>query len=52
MEEVEKEPKEVKQLTASLEERKYEPTGTSELPGSKPPAKEFTWRDPWLQLHM
>jgi hypothetical protein len=24
----------------------------SELPGTKPPSKEYTWRDPWLQLHM
>jgi hypothetical protein len=23
-----------------------------ELPGAKPPTKEYTWRDPWLQLHM
>jgi hypothetical protein len=22
------------------------------LPGTKPPTKEYTWRDPWLQLHM
>jgi len=23
-----------------------------EVPGTKPPTKEYTWRDPWLQLHM
>jgi len=23
-----------------------------ELPGTKKPTKEYTWRDPWLQLHM
>ena len=23
-----------------------------ELPGTKPPTKEYTWRDPWLQLLM
>jgi hypothetical protein len=23
-----------------------------ELPETKPPTKEYTWRDPWLQLHM
>jgi hypothetical protein len=23
-----------------------------ELPGTKPPTKEYTWRDPWLQLRM
>ena len=25
---------------------------TPELPGTKPPTKEYTWRNPWLQLHM
>jgi hypothetical protein len=24
----------------------------SELSGTKPSTKEYTWRDPWLQLHM
>jgi hypothetical protein len=23
-----------------------------EFPGIKAPTKEYTWRDPWLQLHM
>ena len=23
-----------------------------ELPGTKPSTKKYTWRDPWLQLHM
>jgi hypothetical protein len=23
-----------------------------ELPGSKPPTKEYTWRDSWLLLHI
>jgi hypothetical protein len=23
-----------------------------ELPGTKPPTKEYTWRVPWLQPHM
>jgi hypothetical protein len=23
-----------------------------ELPGSKLPTKEYTWRDPWFQLYM
>jgi hypothetical protein len=27
-------------------------TPSAELPGTKPPTKEYTWRDPWLQLHM
>jgi hypothetical protein len=25
---------------------------TPELPGTKPPTKEYTRRDPWLQMHM
>jgi hypothetical protein len=25
---------------------------TSELPGTKLPTKEYTWRDPWFQFHM
>jgi hypothetical protein len=24
----------------------------SELPGTKPPTEEYTWREPWLQSHM
>jgi hypothetical protein len=24
----------------------------SEFSGTKPPTKEYKWRDPWLQLHM
>ena len=23
-----------------------------ELPWTKPPTKEYIWRDPWVQLHM
>jgi hypothetical protein len=23
-----------------------------ELPGTQPPTKEYTWREPWLQLQM
>jgi hypothetical protein len=23
-----------------------------ELPGIKSPSKEYTWKDPWLQLHI
>jgi hypothetical protein len=28
------------------------PTPTPEIPGTKPPTTEYTWRDPWLPLHM
>jgi hypothetical protein len=27
-------------------------TNPPELPGTKPPTKEYTWRDPWLQPHI
>jgi hypothetical protein len=23
-----------------------------ELPGTKPPTKKYTWRNPWFQLHV
>jgi len=25
---------------------------TNQIPGAKPLPKEYTWTDPWLQLHM
>jgi hypothetical protein len=28
------------------------PPPPPELPGTKPPTRECTWRDPWLQLHI
>jgi hypothetical protein len=31
-------------------DRKNNNTKQPELPGTKPPTKEYTWRDPWLQL--
>ena len=34
------------------EEKNINQPDPPELPGSKPPTKEYTWRDPWLQLHM
>ena len=38
---------------ALQEEQFYVPTRPPpELPGTKPPTKEYTWKDPWLQLHM
>jgi hypothetical protein len=52
MEELEKVPKELKVFAASLEEQQYELTVPPELPGNKPPTKEYTWWDSWLQLHM
>jgi hypothetical protein len=30
----------------------FNPIRRQELPGSKPPTKEYTWRDPLLQPYM
>ena len=46
MEELEKGLKELKGLTSN------QTPLSPELPGTKPPTKEYTWRDPWLQPHM
>ena len=53
MEELEKRLKEVKEF-ATLKEEQHQTTRTHppECPGTKPPFKEYTWRDSWLQLHM
>jgi hypothetical protein len=29
-----------------------QPDPPSELPGTKPPTKEYTWKEPWLQVHI
>ena len=52
MMELEKGPKELKGFAGPKEEQQYEITRPTELPGTKQPTKEYTWRDPWLQLHM
>jgi hypothetical protein len=46
--------KELKGFATPQEEQQYLPTNPSspELPGTKPLTKEYTWRDPWLQMHM
>jgi hypothetical protein len=43
--------KELKEIATPWEEQ-YQLTRPPELPGTKPPTKEYTWRDPWLQIHM
>jgi hypothetical protein len=56
MEELEKVPKELKGFATPMKEEQYQPTNTPtptpELPGTKSPTKEYTWRDLWLQMHM
>ena len=44
--------KELKGFATPWEEQQYQPTRSPNLPGTKPPTKEYACRDPWLQLHM
>ena len=53
MEELEKGSKELKELSAThRRNNNMNHPVPPELPGTKLPTKEYTWRDPWLQLHM
>jgi hypothetical protein len=54
MKELEKGQKELKEKSLQRRKRKNnmnQPVPLK-LPGNKSPTKEYTWRDPWLQLHM
>jgi hypothetical protein len=42
----------MEELEKGLKELKGFATHQLELPGTKPPTKEYTWRDPWFQLHI
>jgi hypothetical protein len=44
--------KELKGYSIPDEEKVTNQLDFSELPETKPSTKEYTWRDPWLQLHM
>jgi hypothetical protein len=44
--------KELKGFATPYEEQKYQPPPPQELPRTKTPTKEYTRRDPMLQLHM
>jgi hypothetical protein len=54
MEELEKGLKELKGFATPLRRSTIStnqpPLPPPELPGTKPPTKGYTWRDPWLQL--
>ena len=52
MEELEKGLKELKVFAAHRKNNNINQPDLPELPGNKPPTKEYTWRDSWLQLHM
>jgi hypothetical protein len=52
MKELEKGLKELKGFTDHRKNNNIRQPDPSELPGTKSPTKEYTWRDPWLQPHM
>ena len=52
MEELEKGSKELKGFVAPYRRNNMNQPEPPELPGTKPPIKEDTWRDPWPHLHM
>ena len=54
VEKLEKGLKGLKRFAIPWEEEQYQPDTPPppELPGIKPPTKEYTWRDPWFQPHM
>ena len=52
MEELEKGLKELRGLQPHEGSNSVNWPDPLELPGTKPPNKEYTWRDPWLHLHM
>jgi hypothetical protein len=52
MEELEKGLKELKGFATSCEEQQHQTNRPPELPWTKTPTKEYTRREPWLQLHM
>ena len=52
MEELEKGLKELKGFATHRKNNNINQPEPPELPGTKPPTKEYTWRDPWLQPHM
>jgi hypothetical protein len=52
MEELEKGLKELKGFATHRKNNNINQPDLPELPGTKPPTKDYTWRNPWLQPHM
>jgi hypothetical protein len=51
--ELEKGLKELKRVATHRKNNNInQPDPLPEFPGTKPPTKEYTWRNPWLQPHM
>jgi len=44
--------KELRRFVIPSEEQQINQPDPLELPGPKPPTKEYTWRCSWLQLHI
>jgi hypothetical protein len=44
--------KELKEFSSPIGGKNMNQPDSLELPGTKPPTKEYTWMDPCLQLHM
>ena len=49
MEELEKGLKDLKGFATHCKNNNINQPDTPELSGTKPPTKEYTWRDPWLR---
>jgi hypothetical protein len=52
MEELEKGLQELRGLQPHRKNNNINQQNPIELPGTKAPTKEYTWRDPWLQLYV
>ena len=52
IEELEKGLKELVGFATHMKNNSINQPDPPELPGTKPPTKEHTQRDPWLQIHM
>jgi hypothetical protein len=52
MEELQKCLKELKGLQLHRKNKNINQPDPTELLGTKPPTKEYTWREPWLQPDM
>jgi hypothetical protein len=52
MEKLEKGLKGLKRFATCMKNNNINQPDSPELPGTKPPANKYTWRDSWLQPHM
>jgi hypothetical protein len=52
VEELEKGLNELKGFASYRKNNNINQPNPPEVPGTKPPTKEYMWRDPWLQQHI